>query len=197
MADNKQLNKSGNLDEKNNISDNDVVFEDENDENTPLQKIKKLREELKKCTEERGEYLAGWQRAKADFINQKNDLEKWKKDFILFANENLIDELLPVLDSFNIAFGNREAWEKVDKNWRTGVEYIHSQLEGVLKQHGLITIGEVGEPFNPEKHSAIEKIVTQKKDEDGLVKEVFQKGFILKDKIIRPAKVKVFAYEEN
>ena len=71
MADNKQFNKSGNLDEKNNISDNDVVFEDENDENTPLQKIKKLREELKKCTEERGEYLAGWQRAKADFINQK------------------------------------------------------------------------------------------------------------------------------
>ena len=97
--------------------DEEIVPEDgEGAVETTEAKLKKLREELKKSTEEKGEYLAGWQRSKADFINQRNDLEKWKEDFISFANKNLIDELLPVLDSFNLAFGNKEAWEKVDKN---------------------------------------------------------------------------------
>ena len=141
--------------------------------------------------------MAGWQRSKADFINQRNDLEKWKEDFISFANKNLIDELLPVLDSFNLAFGNKEAWEKVDKNWRTGVEYIYSQLEGVLKAHGLVMIGESSEVFSPDKHSAVETVYTENKEEEGLIKEVFQKGFMLKDKVIRPAKVKVFTYKEK
>ena len=137
----KKEDNTDNLDEENNISHNDVVFDDET---LPLQKIKELREKLKLCTEERQEYLAGWQRAKADFINQKNELEKWKTDFILFANKNLIDELLPVIDSFNLAFGNKEVWEKVDKNWRTGIINIYNQLEGVLKQHGLAIIGVPG-----------------------------------------------------
>ncbi|MEK7558592.1 MAG: nucleotide exchange factor GrpE [Patescibacteria group bacterium] len=194
MKEHKQHDKSDNLDEEVNTYHND---EDTDEEKVLSQKIKKLREELKKCTEERGEYLAGWQRAKADFINQRNDLEKWKEDFILFANKNLIDELLPVLDSFNLAFGNKESWEKVDSNWRTGVEYIYSQLETVLKTHGLVMMGDENEPFSPEKHAAVEKVPTKNKEEDGLIKEVLQRGFMLKDKVIRPAKVKVFAYEEN
>lgn len=189
----KEHNKD-NLDKENNISHDDVVFDDEA---LPIQKIKELREKLKLCTEERQEYLAGWQRAKADFINQKNELEKWKADFIQFANKNLIDELLPVIDSFNLAFGNKEAWEKVDKNWRTGIIHIYNQLEGVLKQHGLAIIGAPREHFNPERHVAIEKVITAKKEDDGLVKEVLQHGFMLRDRVIRPAKVKVFAYEEN
>ena len=142
------------------------------------------------------EYLSGWQRTKADFINQKKESEKWKEEFVSFANKNLIDELLPVVDSFNLAFGNKEAWERVDKNWRTGVEFIYSQLESVLKKHGLSTFGVPGEQFDPSRHSAVENTETNEGELDGTVKSVFQHGFELGGKIIRPAKVAVFTLKK-
>jgi len=182
-----------NLDEGNGLPDNDLVFEEEKD---PGEAIKEIRKKLKACESERMEYLSGWQRAKADFINQKNEFAKWKEEFVLFANKNLIDELLPVVDSFNLAFGNKEVWEKVDKNWRTGIESIYGQLESVLKKHGLSTFGAPGEIFDPVRHSAVENTETDDKERDGTVKAVFQHGFELGGKVIRPAKVSVFTLKK-
>ncbi|MEK7662465.1 MAG: nucleotide exchange factor GrpE [Patescibacteria group bacterium] len=178
-----------NIDEGNELSDNDIVFDEEKN---PADAIKELRKKLKVCDSERMEYLAGWQRAKADFINQKNEFGKWKEEFISFANKNLIDELLPVVDSFNLAFGNKEAWEKVDKNWRMGVEFIYGQLESVLKKHGLSTIGAKGEKFDPVRHSAVLNVETDEKENDGVIESVLQHGFELGGKVIQPAKVTVF-----
>ncbi|HVY55169.1 MAG TPA: nucleotide exchange factor GrpE, partial [Thermodesulfobacteriota bacterium] len=97
--------------------------------------------EIDKIKAERDEYLAGWQRAKADFANHKKQTEAMMKEFRTMANEGLVEELLPVLSSFEMAFANKAAWEKADRNWRSGVEYIYGQLKGVLDQNGLKEVG--------------------------------------------------------
>ena len=147
--------------------------------------------ELEKIKAERDEYLAGWQRAKADFANSKKQTEAMMKEFRTMANEGLIEELLAVLSSFEMAFANRAAWEKVDKNWRMGVEHIYSQLKGILEQNGLQEINPVDTTFDPNLHEAIryEKIEDAKKDHAILA--VVEKGYKLGNKLIWPAKVVV------
>src|SRR5207244_2477593 len=108
--------------------EDDVIAENLDDsvvaEENAAEAIKKLRERLKKAEAEKQEYLTGWQRAKADLVNARKRDEEDLKEFVRFANERLIEGLIPVLESFDMAMGNKEAWEKADKNWRVGVEYI-------------------------------------------------------------------------
>jgi len=158
--------------------------------------LKKLKEKLKACTKEKQEYLDGWQRAKADFQNFKKEGEQDRERFKKFASEGVIHDIIPVLDSFDMAFANKEAWEKVDSSWRSGVEYICSQLKNILLQHGVVEIDPSGQKFDPQKHASTEIITTSKEKEDDIVAEVVQKGYTLHDKTIRPARVKVFQYEK-
>ena len=107
----------------------DEVFDTiEVEEADPQELIKNLKEKLKHSQIDRQEYLTGWQRAKADLINARRQDEKDKQEFVKFANERLVMEILPVITNFEMAMANREVWKKVDKNWRVGVEYIYNQL---------------------------------------------------------------------
>lgn len=171
----------------------DVVFEPEDggDEEAPLAKIKKLKEELKTARKERDEYLTGWQRAKADFINARKEEERSRADFVKTANKELVLDMLTTLDDFDMAFGNKEAWEKVDKNWRTGVEYIYSRLLNTLEQNGLKQINPVGEIFDPNIHTSVESISVENPEDDHKIQEVVQKGYILNGSLIRSPKVKI------
>jgi molecular chaperone GrpE len=176
-----------------NMNEDDVKIEvDENiddsvvAEESALETIKKLREKLKKAIAEKQEYLTGWQKDKAEFINARKRDDQDKKDFVRFANENLLAELFPVLDSFNMAMGNKEVWEKVDKNWRTGVEYIAAQLKKVLEEHGLKEIDPIGQKFDPMRDEAIED-----GKESDIITTVVQKGYTLNGKIVKAPKVKV------
>jgi len=171
----------------------DIVFESEEEGIDP---VKRLREKLKECVKEKQEYLDGWQRARADFQNQKKETAAEKERFMKFATEDLVQRLLPVLDSFNMAFNNTEAWEKVDKNWRVGVEYIYAQFKSVLEENGVEPIDPKGETFDPREHTSVEVIPTDKKEEDNIVTEVIQKGYRLRDRVIRTARVKVMQYSE-
>lgn len=174
-------------------SDGDLRVEmDEEEGALPEQKLKSLRNKLRKAESERGEYLAGWQRAKADFVNLKRESEAARKDYVALANERMIEELLPTLESFNQAFRNKEAWEKVDKNWRVGVEYIYNQLLETLKRHGFSFFGAAGEDFSPDRHVAAEAIETSDEAKDGTVAEVIQEGVSVGGRVIRPARVKIF-----
>ena len=161
--------------------DDSVIAEESSSET-----IKKLRAELKKAQEEKQEYLTGWQKAKADFINSRKRDEEAQKEFARYANENIIAELIPVLDSFNMAMGNKETWEKVDKNWRIGVEYISSQLKKVLEDFGLKEIDPLGKKFDPSRDEAIED-----GKENDMVTTVVQKGYELHGKVLKAPKVKV------
>ncbi len=148
--------------------------------------VQKLKEELEKALAEKQEYLDGWQRAKADFINARKRDEEAQKEFTKYANEGLIAELVPVLDSFNMAMGNKEVWEKADKNWRTGVEYIANQLKKTLEDYGLKEIDPIGQKFDPLRDEAIED-----GKESDIITTVVQKGYSLNGKILKAPKVKI------
>ncbi|MGB2580249.1 MAG: nucleotide exchange factor GrpE [Minisyncoccia bacterium] len=169
-----------------------VQFESEEDLENPALAMKKLQEKLKTCEKEKKEYLDGWQRMRADFANIKRDEETRRGEMIKFASEGLVEDLLPVLDSFSMAFGNKEAWEKVDANWRKGVEYIYAQMYSVLESRGLTEIGKVGEPVDPRTHVAVEEVSAASENDLNTVSEIIQKGYRLHNKVIRPAKVKSF-----
>ena len=176
------------------VYNNDIEIEDEGSQSDI---VKKLRKKLNSCQKERGEYLTGWQRSKADFINAKRSFEEEKKEYISFAKENVLEELLPVVDSFDMAFANKDAWESVDKNWRTGVEYIHSQFVTILENNGLKQIDPLGKVFDPREHTSVEMVETDRKKEADHIAEVVQKGYRLNDKIVRSPKVKVFSYKKK
>lgn len=151
----------------------DSVIAEESAEET----IKKLRLKLKKALEEKQEYLTGWQRTKADFINARKRDEELQKDFIKYSNEGLISSLIPVLDSFNMAMGNKESWERVDKNWRVGVEYISNQLKKVLEDNGLKEINPIGQKFDPNRDEAVEYVKVSDQKQDHVVISVTQRFF--------------------
>ena len=175
------------------IQPDDEIVSEENAQ----EKIKKLREALKLAQKEKEEYLTGWQRAKADNVNAKRLADAERKEMIAFSNKNLIEEILPVLASFELAIGNKEAWEKVDKNWRSGVEYIYNQLKKVLSDNGLQEIDPLGKKYDPMEHEAVETVTAKTKDEDGVIVQVFSKGFSLNDKVIASPKVKVGDWKEE
>lgn len=174
-------------------STDEVQFENIENEENPVAVLKKLRERLRKCEEEKKEYLDGWQRMRADFANARKEEDVRRGEIIKFASEGLVEDLLPILDSFSMAFSNKESWEKVDANWRKGVEYIYTQFLSVLESRGLVEIGVVGEPIDPRIHVAIETIPTDDAHKEDTVSEVIQKGYRLHSKVIRPARVRAWS----
>lgn len=176
----------------------DIEFDENIDEDGSLDQgslVKKLRDKIKKLEQEKQEYLTGWQKERADGVNLKKRLEEEKKEHTKFAKEDIATELISVLDSFDSAFKNKEAWEKVDENWRKGIEYIHAQLINVLSNHGVSVISPLGEKFNPERDEAIENVVVKDEKEDNKIVEVVGNGYKLQDKIIRAPKVKVAEFK--
>ena len=159
-------------------------------------KLKKLRAELKQCQADKQEYLTLSQRLKADYLNLEKATEARRGEIIQFANQTLLLDLLDLVDSFDLAFANKEAWEAVAGNWRQGVEYIYTKLTGILRDHGLEAIDPIGEPFDPERHESIESVATDKAEEDEKVVAVMKKGYRLQGKVLRPAQVKVGAFNK-
>ena len=151
---------------------------------------------MKKVTAEKQEYLTGWQRAKADLINAKKEFGEEKIKLLKFANSDLILRIIPVLDSFEIAFLNINENNKILKEWSVGARHIYNQLLSVLKENGLKQIEPVNEKFNPKFHHSVETVQVENKKDENIIMEVLQKGYMLNDKVIREAKVKVGEYVE-
>ncbi len=170
----------------------DVSFEDVDESGDSVGQVKKLKEKLKVALKEKQEYLDGWQRERADLANYKKEEEARRAGVAAMAREKIILDLMPVLDAFDMAFGNKEAWEKADKNWRMGVEYIYTQLIGVLEKHGVKQIGEVGLPFSPVMHESMETVPTDEEAKNHLIEKVIQKGYMMGERVIRPARVRVW-----
>lgn len=157
--------------------------------------IKKLREDLKACKKEKEEYLTGWQKERADFANYKKEEEMRRASFSESVRERILTRFLSVMDSFQMAFANKDAWNKVDENWRKGVEYIHSQMNSVFEEYGVKEFGEDGDAFDPNLHHSVDSMKTDKKDLDHKIAQVIQKGYKLGERVLRPARVNVFEYE--
>ncbi|MCK5022104.1 MAG: nucleotide exchange factor GrpE [Candidatus Pacebacteria bacterium] len=181
-----------NEDVKINEGIDDIIIESEEEEQNSFgdNATKKLREKLKKCTEEKQEYLSGWQRSKADLINARKEFGEEKLKLSKFANSDLILQIIPTLDSFEMALGS-EKDESVLQEWIKGFEHIYSQLLSILEINGVQQINPLNEKFDPNLHTSIEVIEVDNSKDVNIILEVIQKGYMLNEKVIREAKVKV------
>lgn len=171
----------------------DFSFEalDDNGEENLGTTIKKLREKIKKLEEEKKEYLDLSQRTRADYANYKKEVESNRVSDRKFATKRFIEELLPVLDSYDMAQANKEAWEAVDKNWRMGIEYIFAQLRTVLEGEGVTQFGKIGDTFNPELHESMLQVAVENESDNDTIMKILQNGYKMNDMILRPARVHV------
>jgi molecular chaperone GrpE len=138
------------------------------------------------------EYLAGWQRTQADFINYKRRTEREKEEISKFANTILILSLLPIIDDLERALTSIPP-RLAKFSWVDGIRLIERKLQTSLEAQGLSQIKALGEPFDPNLHEAMR----QGKGEEGIVTEEIQKGYKLHDRVIRPSKVVVGSGEEQ
>ena len=165
-------------------AEGETAEEAEKEEASMEDEAKKAEEEAKKAEEAESER---YMRLMAEFQNFKRRVAREKSDIHAYANEKIVGELLPVLDNFERALdtegGDLEAYAK-------GMQLIFEQLKKALENAGLEEIKAMDETFDPNVHNAVMTESLEDK-EDGTITNVLQKGYKLKDKVIRPSMVAV------
>lgn len=170
------------------IAPEDVVIEPEQGEveiegDESEIKIAKVREELAACRKEKQEYMDGWQRAKADYVNLLKRFETEGKSSELRGRVGAVETLLPAFDALERSKEHGELPE--------GFLAIARQLESAFASLGLEALGAVGEKFDPALHDALGQDAAGSAEEDDTISAVLEKGWRVGDLIIRPAKVRV------
>jgi len=171
------------------LTENDETAEAEIEQIEGLEALKQALAQEKGTSEK---YLANWQRAQADFDNYKKYAEQEKREAVEFANSMLILKLLTVIDDLERAFASLPA-ELTGFSWTEGVKLIYNKLKAILEAQGLAEIKAGGEAFDPHLHEA----VMCREGEEGMVIEEIQKGYKLKNRVIRPSLVIVGKGEEE
>jgi molecular chaperone GrpE len=146
-------------------------------------KIEELQSQIDELQKKADEYLNGWKRAKADYLNREREVEREKIEWVKFANLEMILQLLTILDAFDSSIKHLPK-DLASNDWAKGIMQIKQQIEEILKIHGVKRIKTMGEKFNPEFHEAIGK-----GGDDGKIVEEIQAGYLMHDRTIRPAKV--------
>lgn len=143
---------------------------------------------LEQCERERNEYLELSLRMKADMMNIKKDQEKTLQSFSQYAAAGTIEKFLPILDS--IALALKHVPKELEENgWVKGVMHIKQQIDAMLSGMNVKEIVAQGAPFDPNVHEAVAQ--EESEEHDGVVIEEMQKGYMLGDKVLRAAKVKI------
>jgi len=150
-------------------------------------KVTKLKAELEKVKAEKQEYLDGWQRAKADYVNALKRFEEEKKNALAMGRVVTVGAFIPVMDSLERA----EAAGEVPETFKG----IARQLHDAAKTLGLEKFGAVGEKFDPNMHEALGQDSTDDAAKDDTVTAILEPGWKSKDSVIRPAKVRVAQFE--
>lgn len=145
--------------------------------------IKHLDEEKDRCL-----------RLNAEFENLRKRTQKEKEEFVKYANEKLIIELIDIMESLERGLENAKGSDNKDKLIQ-GMELIYKQLKSVLEKNGLVPIKALGEKFDPYKHEAMMQTPSQD-DEEDMILEEFTRGYMLSNKVIRYSKVRVSKNKE-
>jgi molecular chaperone GrpE len=146
------------------------------------------RERAIRAEEEAGRLREALLRKSADFDNLKRRTEKDKSDYFRFALAETFHDLLGVLDNFERALAHRG--DASSEDFQAGIDMIARQLGEILRKYGLVEVPALGLAFDPNVHEAVVREET-KDAAPGTVLEVFQKGYMLNDRLLRPARVKV------
>lgn len=158
------------------MEDQNKIVEENNKEQTD--------DPLKDCERMRDEYLAGWQRERADLANYKKEEIERVQAIAFFSNEQIIRDLLPLLDSFELGI----VADKMNTKESKGMIFVKTQFEDILKRHGVEKIKiSIGDTFNPMCHEATNMIESHNPP-DSIV-EIIASGYTLYDKVLRPARV--------
>jgi len=153
------------------------------------EELNKLRKQAAKAAE----YYDRLQRQVAEADNLRKRLAKEKQDTIRYANEALIENLLPTMDSFEMAItATRDSGANNIESLKTGIEMVYTQLKRTLEEAGVTEIDAVGQAFDPSQHEAMSRKQTDEADE-GTVLEQTRKGYRLRDRLLRAASVVVAA----
>jgi molecular chaperone GrpE len=162
-----------------------------NPEHTGDGDLRQLQERLQAAEEERDKFRDLYQRARADFDNYQKRSQRDQAQERRFAHGNLALDLLPVIDNFDRATAAAKQAGETGPLVQ-GVALVQSQLLDLLRRHGITPIDAVGQPFDPNLHQAVMQQPTAEKP-PGTVLQVLEKGFLIHDRVLRPARVVVSA----
>jgi molecular chaperone GrpE len=153
-------------------------------------KLNELQQQIDACTIQSNEYFEGWQRERADFVNYKKRLERDQQLNHQNMVINITRKYLPVLDDIERALKNKPV-EAEGVHWAEGIDLIYRKLTGVLESDGVMEMKiESGDEFDPNFHEAL----THEENpahSSGQIIEVVQKGYLIGDRVLRPALVRV------
>jgi molecular chaperone GrpE len=148
-----------------------------------------LQKEVEELRDKSAEYLDGWQRALAEFANYKKRIEREREQMHQNAAGNIIRRYLDIVDDLDRALKKRPT-EGEGAAWAAGIELIYRKLISILEAEGVKLMQVSGQPFDPSQHEAI----TQEESPDhasGEIIEVVQNGYLLGERVLRPARVRV------
>lgn len=151
--------------------------------------IDELKKQLEKCAAQSKEYFDGWQRERADFSNYKKRVDRDQTQNNLNAVGNAAKKFLVVMDDLERALKNRPATEE-GATWAQGIELIYHKMQSILEADGVKQMGIEGELFDPTRHEALTH-EDSPAHQSGQIIEVIQNGYIIGDKVLRPALVRV------
>ncbi|MFN2187535.1 MAG: nucleotide exchange factor GrpE [Candidatus Promineifilaceae bacterium] len=193
---NKGLKKNEKLETKefddlvNSAVDTEEVLDSEAvQEIDPEDRISELEARLAEAEDHAAEYLDGWQRARAEYANARKRLERERADAYARAAIDQAQKMLPILDDINRAMANVPE-EIQDNDWFQGILLVSRKMNAILEDMNVKKIESVGQPFDPNFHEAL-ALTEAEGFESGTVVEEVQGGYMLGDRVIRPALVNV------
>ena len=154
-----------------------------------LAELDEMRGQLELAQQESAENKAGWQRTAADYANYRRRTEQDREQNLGLATEALLSKLLAIVDDFDRAIANMPD-ELAKAPWVDGIVAIDRKLRQLLDSEGLTPIEAAGQPFDPHQHEAIVQVETNKVPEGTITAEL-QRGYRLRDRVLRPSLVAV------
>ena len=154
-----------------------------------LDELGKTKKELEEIKEQAAEYLDGWQRTQAEFSNYKKRQEAERMQMMVLAGAAVLGKLLPVVDDFTRAMDTLP--ENSDQEtWFEGIKMIQHKLESVIESEGVKPVEIEGQTFDPRYHEAVTYEEVEGYEDGQIIGEV-QRGYVLGERVLRPALVRV------
>jgi len=171
------------------MSDEQNVSEQSSDELISPPTDGDAQQEIEQLKKENEEYLNGWKRAKADYVNLKNEQEKRSKELIEFSCLSLFAQWVPMMEHLRQALTKHRPKELENSEWVKGIENIYKQIKEVMKGMGIEDFSDTqGKPFDPKMHEAVGQEQIEGTDDDIITQEI-SAGYMYKGRVMVPAKV--------
>jgi molecular chaperone GrpE len=181
-------------DETTNVTDDAATATNTSDDGagsvqTPAEDTEALLAQLNEAQQKAGEYLEGWQRARAEFTNYKKRVERELQENREMSMGHALKGVLPIIDDFDRALASVPA-DIQENPWVSGVSMVQRKLYKLLEENGVVAFDPLGEMFDPTRHEAI-GTDAESDAPSGQVTATMQRGYLIGERVLRPALVRV------